>query len=122
MALVIYNAFSSTTAPANQFLDHVAAGRMQEAYNATDPATQACFTVQKFAEKMEKMGLTKAKGASWNGVNINNESAKLDGYINIASGKCRIKMAMIRSQDTWKIESVLLGVVESQTQQQTAAK
>jgi len=103
--LTFWGVWSLTAGPrdaSHAFLQHLADGEVKAAADAS--AGIDADALQNVADYMAKQG--KYEGATFTSQNRRNSFATMEGKITFSSGKQKVKMELVESGGTWKVNSV----------------
>lgn len=92
---------------ADEFLAHIAGGRVAEAYASTAKEFQAATSEARFRAFLETSSIAKAKGASWRERSIENNEGRLGGTIQTAEGgEIPVTIKFVNEGGQWRILSI----------------
>lgn len=103
--LTFWGVWSMTAGPrdaSHAFLQHLADGEIKEAVDASAGIDAAAL--QEVSDYIVKQG--KYEGATFTSQNRRNSFATMEGTVSFSSGKQNVKMELVESGGTWKVNSV----------------
>ena len=99
----------SPAATAERFLQLVARGRAQEAFDEVAPALRKRTTAGILTLEARRKGLTSYARASWDDIDVKGDEATLEGSVTTGSGKViDVTIQLVRLESRWRVLSVTL--------------
>lgn len=119
IALIVFVALSATKGlptAADEFFAHIAAGRLDEAYQATATEFRAATSAEEFGAFLEQSALNRYARAHWTSRSIENRLGRLEGTVQTQDGgEIPVKITLVKEGDVWKIlaiDKVAAGIRE----------